>query len=310
MTTYREIIQQLKQKKYAPIYFLYGEESYYIDVVSEYIENNVLDEMAREFDQTIIYAKDLPPANSPDVAPVIAAARRYPMMGEKQVVIVKEAQSIKKWEALGLYLEKPMSSTILVFCYRYGKPDMRRKEFKDIEKTGGVMMESQKLRDNQVEPWIRDYVSEYSRTHNKKLTLVHPASTIIAEYLGADLQKIASEIDKLMLAVPPDTVEITPAIVERCMNISKDFNVFELEKALVANDALKAYLIKYANPTIISEIALFVRCNTLLCTCFIPLDKNIMPNAEIAIINGSHFANQTAIIAVNPILLAALSLTL
>lgn len=243
MITYGEVMQQLRRQEYAPVYFLCGEEPYYIDKVSDYIEQNVLDDMAREFDQTIIYSKDLQPSTQPDVAPVIAAARRYPMMGQRQVIIVKEAQNIKKWEALGLYLEKPMPTTILVFCYRYGKPDARKKEFKQIEKSGGVMMESPKMRDNQVEPWIREYVADYAKEHGRNLMLVHPASTIIAENIGADMQKIVSEIDKLLLALPPDTEQITPEMVERCIGISKDFNVFELERALVSNDALKAYRI-------------------------------------------------------------------
>ena len=131
-TTYREVLAQLKQKQYAPVYFLCGDEAYYIDYVSDYIEHNVLDEMSREFDQTIIYAKDLP---QPDVATVVAAARRFPMMGEKQVIIVKEAQNIKKWESLGFYMERPVESTLLVFCYKYGKPDGRMSVFDENRKT-------------------------------------------------------------------------------------------------------------------------------------------------------------------------------
>ncbi len=238
MKTYKEILQQLKAKNYAPVYLLYGEEAYYIDLVADYVEQNVLDTMAREFDQTVVYSKDLPGL---DVATVISAARRYPMMGERQVIIVKEAQNIKNWEALQFYLEQPLQSTLLLFCYKYGKPDLRLKVFKNFEKNGGVLMESARLRDDyQVEKWILDYVKEYSKKIGRQITLVPPAPTLLATSLGTDLQKVVAAIDKLLLAAPEGTTQITPELVERNIGISKDFNVFELQKALVNNDVLKA----------------------------------------------------------------------
>ena len=142
MAKYEEVMVGLKQGKYAPAYMLCGKESYYIDLVANYIEQNVLDEMAREFDQTIIYGKDL---SGGDVSPVIGAARGFAMMGGYKVIIVKEAQHIKKWEALALYMDNPQPSTILVFCYKYGSPDKRLALFKNWEKKGGVLMESEQL---------------------------------------------------------------------------------------------------------------------------------------------------------------------
>ena len=157
---YDEVMIGLKQGKYAPAYMLCGKEPYYIDLVANYIENNVLDEMAREFDQTIIYGKDL---SGGDVSPVIGAARGFAMMGGYKVIIVKEAQNIKKWETLAMYMDNPQPSTILVFCYKYGSPDKRLNLFKNWEKKGGVLMESEQLRDYQVEKWIRDYVAQRNK---------------------------------------------------------------------------------------------------------------------------------------------------
>lgn len=240
--TYLDVLGQLRQKRYAPVYFLYGEESYYIDMISDFVESNVLDEMAREFDQTVIYGKDVPSA---DVATVIAAARRFPMMGQKQVIVVKEAQNIKKWEALGFYMEKPVESTLLVFCYKYGKPDGRMTVFRNFEKNGGVMMESARIYDNQMPRWIIDYVSEWGKKQQVPLSIEPQAALLIADSLGNNLSKVVSELQKLIIASPQGTTVITPQLVERNIGISKDYSVFELEKAMIAGDSLKAYRIVY-----------------------------------------------------------------
>lgn len=236
MATYNDIMTALKRKDYAPIYFLYGEESYYIDLVADYIASNVLDEMSREFDQTIIYGKDY----ERDMGPIVAAARRYPMMGERQVILVKEAQNIKKWDPLGLYLEQMMPTTLLVFCYKYGAPDKRLKVFKDLEKKGGVMMESPRLRDYQVQKWIVDYIRDWNQQNHQTVTMDEQIAALLAESLGNDLQKIVGELRKLVLGLPAGETHITAQVVERNVGISKDFNIFELEDALVANDFLKA----------------------------------------------------------------------
>ena len=238
---YEEVMIGLKQGKYAPAYMLCGKEPYYIDKVADYIEQNVLDEMAREFDQTIIYGKDL---TGGDVSPVIGAARGFAMMGGYKVIIVKEAQNIKKWEALAMYMDNPQPSTILVFCYKYGSPDKRLNLFKNWEKKGGVLMESEQLRDYQVEKWIRDYVAEWNeamrREGNEAIRIDEKVAKILADSIGNDLTQIVGALQKLIDGRPEGVNVIDAALVERNIGISKDFNVFELQDALVKGDVVKA----------------------------------------------------------------------
>ena len=241
MAKYEEVMIGLKQGKYAPAYMLCGKESYYIDKVAEYIEQNVLDEMAREFDQTIIYGKDL---SGGDVSPVIGAARGFAMMGGYKVIIVKEAQNIKKWDALAMYMDNPQPSTILVFCYKYGSPDKRLNLFKNWEKKGGVLMESEQLRDYQVEKWIRDYVAEWNeamkREGEEAIRIDEKVAKILADSIGNDLTQIVGALQKLIDGRPEGVKVIDAALVERNIGISKDFNVFELQSALIAGDVVKA----------------------------------------------------------------------
>ena len=237
---YEEVMIGLKQGKYAPAYMLCGKEPYYIDKVADYIEHNVLDEMAREFDQTIIYGKDL---TGGDVSAVIGAARGFAMMGGYKVIIVKEAQNIKKWEALALYMENPQPSTILVFCYKYGSPDKRLNLFKNWEKKGGVLMESEPLRDFQVEKWIREYVSQRNvelKEKGDEVRIDDKVAKILADSLGTDLTKIVGALQKLVDGRPEGVKVIDADLVERNVGISKDFNVFELQSALIAGDVVKA----------------------------------------------------------------------
>lgn len=219
-----------------------GEEPYYIDQISDYMQNNLLDESQREFDLTVVYGKDT------DMTSIVNAAKRYPMMSPFQVVIVKEAQLIKDWEPLQYYINKPLHSTILVFCYKYGTPDKRKKWVQDIAKSG-IVFESEKLRDYEMGAWI----SEYAK--NKNVTVDEKAIVMLTEFLGTDLSKVANELDKLLLTKPADNKRITPEHVEKNIGISKDFNVFELQAALINKDVLKANRIvryfadnKKANP--------------------------------------------------------------
>lgn len=241
MAKYEEVMIGLKQGKYAPAYMLCGKESYYIDKVADYIEQNVLDDMAREFDQTIIYGKDL---SGGDVSPVIGAARGFAMMGGYKVIIVKEAQNIKKWDALAIYMDNPQPSTILVFCYKYGSPDKRLNLFKNWEKKGGVLMESEQLRDYQVEKWIRDYVAEWNeamkREGEEAIRIDEKVAKILADSIGNDLTQIVGALQKLIDGRPEGVKVIDAALVERNIGISKDFNVFELQSALIAGDVVKA----------------------------------------------------------------------
>lgn len=233
---YEEVMRLLEQGQFAPVYMLYGEESYYIDAVADWIESNVLDEAAKAFDQTIIYGKDLPGG---DVGTVVSAARGFAMMGGRKVIIVKEAQTIRKWDALGLYMDAPQSTSLLVFCYKYGAPDKRLSLFKNFEKKGGVMMASDKLRDYQVAGWIRNYLAERLKEHGG-VTVDPRVPQLLADYLGADLSAIAGAVDKLITGMPADKKTIDLALVERNIGISKDYNVFELQDALIKGDVLKA----------------------------------------------------------------------
>lgn len=231
-----QILSDLKNGKFAPIYLLMGEEPYYIDLISDYIEEHALDAASRDFDQIVVYGKDT------TLREVIQTARRFPMFGERQVVIVKEAQHLGSFDDLNYYLQQPQKSTILVFCYKYGSLDKRLKLLKEIEKTG-VLMESAKIRDYQVVGWITDYVRQH------KLDIDSKAVALLAEYLGTDLSKIINELNKLIIGCAGKT--ITADLVESNVGISKDYNVFELQKALVKRDVLKANrIIRYfaANP--------------------------------------------------------------
>ncbi|TCV19257.1 DNA polymerase III delta subunit [Sphingobacterium alimentarium] len=238
----QDILSSLKQRKYKPIYLLHGEESHYIDEICGVIENTVLNHAQKGFDQTILYGKDV------DFSTIISAAKRYPMMSDYQVILVKEAQGLK-WkgeedvEMLRKYVENPTPTTILVFAYKYSKFDKRTKLYKSIEKAG-VAFESAKLYDNKVAPWI---VEEFQGQGRR----IHPqAAALMAEYLGTDLSKVANEVQKLLLNVGAER-EISVQDIEQNIGISKDFNVFELNNALGKRDALKAIqIVDYfaANP--------------------------------------------------------------
>ncbi|MCO4292182.1 DNA polymerase III subunit delta [Solitalea sp. MAHUQ-68] len=232
--TAAEILKELKAKKYRPIYFLHGEEEYYIDLISNYIEEKVLSDAEKGFNQTVLYGKET------DMTTILNNAKRYPMMSEYQVVMVKEAQNIKFGKDKGdkdqdpftAYVDNPLRSTILVFCYKHGKIDGRLKVFKNIEKHG-VLFESKKLYDNQVPAWIADYVQE----HGFKMS--PQATALLAEYLGNDLLKISNELEKLMINIPKGA-EIGVKEIETNIGISKEYNVFELQNALGKRDVLKA----------------------------------------------------------------------
>jgi len=223
------ILADLKNKIYFPVYFLFGEEAYFIDGISDFIEGNVLNEQEKEFNQTIIYGKDVDPAT------VISYAKRYPMMSNYQVLIVKEAQDMDDIDSLLPYVQDPVSSTILVLCYKYGKVDKRKSLYKAIEKTG-VVMESAFLYDNKIPEWINNYVTE------RGFSVTPKAAVLLAEFVGNELSKIVNELTKLFINLPAGS-GITEDIIERNIGISKDFNVFELQKALGRKDVYKSNMI-------------------------------------------------------------------
>ena len=227
MKEVKQIVSDIKSGNIKPIYFLMGEESYYIDKIAEYIEKNVLTEEERGFNQMVMYGKEV------TIDEIVSNAKRYPMMAEKQVIIVKEAQHLSRTiENLLSYADNPQPSTVLVFCYKYGKLDKRKKIYKSIQKNG-VLIESKKLYDNQVSDWIRMVLQ------GKGYSISPKAAILLVEYLGTDLSKINNELEKLQLVIPKD-VEISPAAIEEHIGISKDFNNFELKKAIGERDILKA----------------------------------------------------------------------
>ncbi|KQB40761.1 DNA polymerase III subunit delta [Flavobacterium sp. L1I52] len=225
-----KIVNDIKAGNIKPIYFLMGEEPYYIDKLSEYIEENVLSEDEKGFNQTVMYGRDV------SVDDIVSTAKRYPMMAERQVVIVKEAQDLTKTiDKLESYAENPMASTVLVFCYKYKTLDKRKKVTKNIAKTG-LIYESKKLYENQVGDWIKRVLS------GKKYAIEPKASAMLVEFLGTDLSKINNELEKLQIILPKGST-ITPKDIEENIGFSKDFNVFELRKAIGERNQLKAYTI-------------------------------------------------------------------
>ena len=226
----------LRAGTYAPIYILCGDEPYYTNQVYEFIASNALDDMAREFDQQVVYGRDLQGA---DIAPIISAARGYAMMGGRKVVIVREAQAIKKWEALEAYLQAIMPQTVLVICYN-GKPDKRQNVWKSVmEHPQVVWLQSDKLRDYEVERWITGYIADFKKEH-PEVTIDPKIVPILADHLGTDLSAIVGAMQKLLDGRPEGVNPIDAALVERNIGISKDYNIMELQAALIRGDVVKA----------------------------------------------------------------------
>jgi DNA polymerase-3 subunit delta len=249
--TYEEIISDLKKRIFKPVYFLAGEESYYIDLIVSYIETNILPEDEKAFNQIIVYGDDT------NIPAIIDTARRFPMMASHQVVIIKEAQNLKKIEDLVIYLEKPLLSTLLVFSYKYKTLDKRTKLFKTLENSG-LYFESAKVRDYLIPGWIERYLM------TKGIKTDPNASAMLTEYLGTDLHKIVNELDKLIITLPAGKPLITTALIEKNIGISKDYNNFELQKAIGEKNILKANMIvQYFagnpkdNPIMLSIASLF-----------------------------------------------------
>ncbi len=244
--THREIVEQIRRQEYKPIYLLMGEEAYYIDRISEYIADNVLTKDEQDFNQTIIYC-----TRETAVADVINCARRYPMMAKHQVVIVKEAQNLLKIDELAVYAQNPMETTILVICYKNGKVDGRKKLIPAVEKVG-VVFESPKLKDGMLPQFIADYL------RRKQVSIEERACLMMAESVGADLNRMAGELDKLVLALPTGQMRITPDLVEQHVGISKEFNLWELRTAVSNKDVAKVNKIIFyfdQNPKANSPVA-------------------------------------------------------
>lgn len=227
MNEINTIVNNIKAGNVKPIYFLMGEESYYIDKISDFIEDTILDEAERGFNQVVMYGRDV------SIEEIASSAKRFPMMAEKQVIIVKEAQDLSRTiEKLVSYAENPQPTTVLVINYKYKKLDKRKKLYKAVEKSG-VIFESKKLYENQVSDWIRRVLG------GKNYKIEPKAAQMLVEFLGTDLSKINNELEKLITILPVNSI-ITPEDVEENIGISKDFNNFELRKAVGEKQVVKA----------------------------------------------------------------------
>ena len=229
--SFETIMRDLKARKFMPVYYLMGDEPYYIDQIADYIADHVLLPEERDFNQTILFGSDTTASQIAD------AARRYPMMSEFQVLIVKEAQNVKNTEALEKYFKAPLKSTILVMCHKNGTIDGRKKEYVKSIQTAGVLFESKKLRDRDLPVYIESYLQD------RQVSIDPKSVQMIADNIGADLSRLTGELEKLMISLPEQDRRVTPQIVEDQIGISKDFNGFELRDAIVSKNVYKANLI-------------------------------------------------------------------
>ena len=265
--SFDEIKRNILQKNFASIYLFQGEEDYFIDQLTDALMENVLNESERDFNQTLLYGLDT------DIATVLNASRRFPMMAERQLVVVREAQNLKKIEELSYYASNPLKSTVLVLNYKQGKLDGRKKLASEIGKNG-VVFESKKLYDNQIPPFITSYLQ------TKQVTIDGKSTQLLADYLGTSLSKLTGELEKLCISLPENQRRITPELIEKNIGISKDYNNFELVGALAVRNVLKVNrIVNYFeanqknNPFIITMSVLFNFFSNLM-ICHYEPDKS------------------------------------
>lgn len=263
-TTVTTVMAELRKKVYSPVYILMGEEAYYIDLISDYIANNALTPDERDFNQSILFANEVSAAQCADLC------REYPVMAQRRVVIVKEAQNWKDFEPMERYIEKYVKSTILVICYKNGVIK-KSKKLLDTARAIGVVLECKKIYESGLPRFIASYLKEHNASIDEK------SSRMIADNVGADLSRIVSELDKVLISLPDNNRIITPEIVEREIGISKDFNVFELKDAIVNKNAYKANLIvnyfnknPKAGPAILLVSSLFSYFKNLMIAYYCP----------------------------------------
>lgn len=263
--SHRDIVDMIRKRDFKPIYLLMGEESYYIDRLSKFIAENVLPEAERDFNQQVIYC-----TRETQTADIINAARRYPMMAEYQVVIVKEAQNLLKFDDFSIYAENPLKTTILVICYKNGSVDRRKKALAAIEKVG-IVYESNKLKEGMLPGFIYDYLKR------KQVSIDQSAQQMLVESIGSDLNRMAGELDKLAISLPPGFKQVTSELVEKNIGISKEYNNWELRNAVVVKDVMKANrIIRYfednpkANPPIITISMLFNFFSNMMLAFYAP----------------------------------------
>ena len=232
--TFDSVMSALKKREFKPLYYLMGDEAYYIDQISDWIANNVLQPEERDFNQTVLFGSDV------NASQIVDEARRYPMMAEYHVVIVKEAQNIKHTEPLEKYFKQPMPSAILVMCHKNGKVDGKKRNYVKAIQEAGILFESMKLKEWTLPPFIEKYLRE------RQVTIDQKSTQLIADSIGSDLSRLTSELDKVILSLPESDKRITPQVVEDQIGVSKDFNGFELRAAIVSRNVFKAnQIIKY-----------------------------------------------------------------
>ena len=229
--SFDSIMRDLEARKYVPVYYLMGDESYYIDRIADYIAEHVLQPEERDFNQTVLFGSDVTASQIADYA------RRYPMMSQYQVLIVKEAQNIKNTDALALYFKSPMPSTILVMCHKNGSIDGRKKEYVKAIQGAGVLFESKKLKEKELPVFIESYLK------SRQVSIDPKSTQMIADNIGADLSRLTGELDKVILSLPADHKKVTPQVVEDQIGVSKEFNGYELRDAIVNRNVYKANLI-------------------------------------------------------------------
>ena len=229
--SFDSIMRELEARKYVPVYYLMGDESYYIDRIADYIAEHVLQPEERDFNQTVLFGSDVTASQIADYA------RRYPMMSQYQVLIVKEAQNIKNTDALALYFKSPMPSTILVMCHKNGSIDGRKKEYVKAIQGAGVLFESKKLKEKELPVFIESYLK------SRQVSIDPKSTQMIADNIGADLSRLTGELDKVILSLPADHKKVTPQVVEDQIGVSKEFNGYELRDAIVNRNVYKANLI-------------------------------------------------------------------
>ena len=230
-TSYETIIRDLKARHFSPIYILMGDESYYIDKISDYIAEHVLRPEERDFNQTVVFGSDILASQ------IVDSAKAFPMMAEKRVVIVKEAQNLKGTEPLVKYFKQPVVSTVLVLCHKNGSIDKRKKIIPAAQVGGAVIFESKKLYERELPGFITSYFMQH------EITVEQKAAQMIADHVGADLHRLTSELDKILISFSEADRMVTPEIVEKEIGVSKDFNAFELRSAIIQRDVYKANLI-------------------------------------------------------------------
>ncbi len=282
--TFDSIVRDIQNKKFAPIYLLMGDESYFIDQITEQLLENVLTEDEKDFNLLTFYGVDS------DVNNIITSARRFPLMADHQLIVIKEAQELEGFDVLEAYTRKPQMSTVLVINYKYKKLDKRRSVVKNIVSNGGVIFESKKLYDNQIPAYIKGYFSQ------RRIKISDKSAQMISDAVGNDISKLNQELKKLEISLTDDLREVTSELVEKNIGISKDFNNFELLKAVVAKDALAAMRIAdyfeknpKDNPVIVTLALLFNYFSALL-ECFWLPQKNEQSVMKALNLRSAYFA--------------------